>query len=152
MSDYHKLVLSFFRAYFKRMPGKTIEYRSYSKFSADVFLHELYQELNKGIIDNSQDKQCNLLSNIFQNKLAHHAPLKTKRARSNQAKLMKKEPSKSTMSRSRCKYLKWPSRENFLAYKKAKKPLQLFKQKKPKKKATEKEIMGSEKFWNTVKR
>ena len=53
MSDCHKLILSLFRAFFKRIPAKTIEYRNYSKFSLEAFLHELDQELNKGIIYNS---------------------------------------------------------------------------------------------------
>ena len=33
-SDCHKLILSLFRAFFKRLPEKAIEYRNYSKFSA----------------------------------------------------------------------------------------------------------------------
>ena len=69
---------------------------------------------------------------------------------------MTKELGKSIMNRSRFKnrYLKWPSRENFLAYKKAKN-LRNSLNKKAKKtyfeKATENGIMGSKKFWSTVK-
>ena len=37
----------FFRAFFKRIPTKAIEYRNYSKFSPEAFLHELDQEINK---------------------------------------------------------------------------------------------------------
>ena len=47
MSDCHKLTLSLFRAFFKRIPAKSIEYRKYSKFSTEAFLHELDQELTK---------------------------------------------------------------------------------------------------------
>ena len=61
------------------MPAKIIEYRNYSKFSPEALLHELDQELNKGIIYNKQDKQYNLLPDIFRTILDHHAPLKTKR-------------------------------------------------------------------------
>ena len=78
LSDCHKLILSFFRAFFKRIPAKTIEYRNYSKFSPEAFLHELDQELNKGIICNSQDKLHDPFSDIFRTILDHHAPLKTK--------------------------------------------------------------------------
>ena len=108
MSDCDKLILSSFRGSFKRIPGKTIEYRNYSKFSPEAFLHELDQELNKGIIYNSQDKQYDLFSDIFRAILDHHAPLKAKRIRGNQAKFMTKELSKSIMNRSRFKnrYLK----------------------------------------------
>ena len=53
------------------------------------------------------------------------------------------------------RYLKWPSHENFLAYKKAKN-LCKFLNKKAKntyfEKATENGIMASKKFWGTVKR
>ena len=64
--------------------------------------------------------------------------------------------SKSIMNRSRFKnwYLKWPSRENFLGYKKVKnRQRKLFKQKSEKdfEKTTENGIMGSKKFWSTVK-
>ena len=60
------------------------------------------------------------------------------------------------MNRSRFKnrYLKWPSRENFLAYKKAKNLCNSLNKKAKKayfEKATENGIMGSEKFWITVK-
>ena len=106
MSDCHKLMLLLFRTFFKRIPAKTIEYRNYSKFSPEAFLHNLDQELNKGIIYNSQDKQYDLFADIFRTVLDHHAPLKTKRI--NQAKSMTKELSKSIMNRSRYKnrYLK----------------------------------------------
>ena len=158
MSDFHKLILSLFRAFFGRMPAKIIEYRNYSKFSPEALLHELDQELNKGIIYNKQDKQYNLLPDIFRTILDHHAPLKTKRIRGNQAKFMTKELIISIMNRSKLKnrYLKWSRK--LPGYKKAK---NLFKQlsnslnKKAKKsyfeKTTENGIMGSKKFWSTVK-
>ena len=54
--------------------------------------------------------------------LDKHAPLKMKKLRGNQATFMTKELRKAIMDRSRFKnkYLKWPTRENFLVYKKAK--------------------------------
>ena len=108
LSDCHKLILSLLRTFFKPIPAKTIEYRNYSKFSPKAFLHELDQELNKGIIYNSQDKQYNFFSDIFRTILDHHSTLKTKIIRRNQAKFMTKKLSKPIMSRSRFKnrYLK----------------------------------------------
>ena len=41
LSDCPKLTWSFFRAFFKRIPAKTIEYRNYSKLSPEAFLREL---------------------------------------------------------------------------------------------------------------
>ena len=60
------------------------------------------------------------------------------------------------MNRSRFKnrYLKWPFRENFLAYKKAKKLCNSLNKKAKKtyfEKATENGVMGSKTFWSTVK-
>ena len=65
MNDCHKLIASLFRALFKRISAKTIEYRTYSKFNPEVFIHELEQELNKDIIYNSQDKQYDLLNQVW---------------------------------------------------------------------------------------
>ena len=93
-----------------------------------------------------------MFSDIYRTILDHHAPLKTKRIRGNQPKFMTNELSKSIMNRSRCKnrYLKWPSRENFL--RKTFAILQTRKQKKTYfKKATENGIMVSKTFWSTVK-
>ena len=83
MSGCYKLIVSSFKAFWKSIPAETIEYHNYSKFIIEAFLHELDQELNKVIIDNSQDKQYDLFSNIFRTVLDHHAPLKTKRIRGN---------------------------------------------------------------------
>ena len=62
------------------------------------------------------------LTDIFQEILQKHAPLKSKQVRGNHAPFMNKELSKVIMNKSRLrnKYLKWPSRENFLVYKKVK--------------------------------
>ena len=156
LSDCHKLMLSLFKAFFKQIPVKTIEYRNYNKFSPEAFLQKLDQELNKGIIYNSHDKQYDLFSDIFRTILDDHAPLKTKVIRGNQAKFMTKELSKSIMNRSRFKnrYLKWPSHENFLAYKKVKNLCNSLNKKAKKtyfEKTTENEIMGRKKFWSTLK-
>ena len=61
-------------------------------------------------------------TNVFRYVLDKHAPLKTKTIRSNHAPFMIKNLREAIMNRSRLrsKYLKWPSRENFLVYKKAK--------------------------------
>ena len=133
------------------MPIKIIEYRNYRKFSPEAFLHKPDQELNKGIIYNSQDKQYDLFSDIFRTILDHHDPFKTNRIKGNQAKFMKKELSKSIMNSSRFKnsYQKFPSHENFLAYEKAKNHCYSLNKKSKKtyfEKATENGIMGSKKF------
>ena len=59
---------------------------------------------------------------IFQNVLNKHAPLKQKKLRGNHASFMVEDLSKAIMNKSktRNRYLKWPSRENFLTMKSAK--------------------------------
>ena len=69
---------------------------------------------------------------------------------------MTKQLSKSIMNRSRFKnrYLKWPSRENFLSYKKAKNLCNSLNRKAKKtyfEKAKGNGIMDSKKFWSIVK-
>ena len=69
---------------------------------------------------------------------------------------MTKEITKSILNRLRHKnkYLKWPSRENFLVYKKAINLCSSLNKKAKKiyfEKTTENRIMGSKKIWSTVK-
>ena len=59
---------------------------------------------------------------IFSEVLNYHASLKQKSVRANHAPFITRELSKAIMTKSKIKnsYLTWPSRENFVAYKKAK--------------------------------
>ena len=52
--------------------------------------------------------------------LDKHAPIKSKKSRENYAPFMSNESSNAIMNTSklRNRYRKWPSRENFLAFKK----------------------------------
>ena len=97
-----------------------------------------------------------MFSDIFRTILDLHAPLNTKIIRGYQAKFMTKELSKSITNRSKFKnrYLKWPSCEHLLAYKKAKNLCNSLIKKAKKtyfEKAIENGIMGSKKFSSTVK-
>ena len=116
LSDCHKMIVFVFRALFKKLLAKVIEHRN------------LDQELIKSNSYNDE-RQYDIFTSIFRKVLDKHAPLKIKKLRGNQAKFMTKELRKTVMDQSKFKnkYLKWPSRENFLAYKKAKKHLQLVK-------------------------
>ena len=96
------------------------------------------------------------LSEIFVDILNHRAPLKEKQIRGNHAPFMTKELSKAVMekSKSRNKYLKWPSRENYVSYKKSKNKCNSLTKKAEKiffKEATKDGIMSNKKFWSTVK-
>ena len=119
ITDHHKLILSFFRSYFLRIPPKTIQYRKYKTFNESSFLHELDQELLKGDMYKNNRDMFSTFTETFRRVLDKHAPLKTKRVRENQSPFMTKELRKAVMNKSktRNKYIKWPSKESFLAEK-----------------------------------
>ena len=54
-----------FKAYFKKLPPKNIEYRYYKNFNGNSFLHELDQELSKGSIYKQKYRQYDVFANIF---------------------------------------------------------------------------------------
>ena len=86
----------------------------------------------------------------------HHKPLKEKQIRGNHAPFMTKKLSKAIMEKpkSRNKYLKWPSRENYVSYKRSKNKCNSLTKKAKKiffKQATKGGIISNKKFSSTVK-
>lgn len=155
LSDVHTFVATILRATFKKLPPKTVRYRSYKNFHENNFLHELDQKLIQGEFHGSEDPYSKL-TEIFSNILDKHAPLKSKKVRGNQAPFMNKLLSKAIMSKSRIrnKYLEWPSRENFLAYKKIKNKCNNLVKKSKKQyfeKISHENSAQSKPFWNAVK-
>ena len=115
------MVFTIFRSTFVRLLPKIIKYGNYKGFNKNIFCHELDQRLLKGEIYKSEDPYSKL-TEIFQEILQKYALLKSNKVRGSHAPFMNKELSKVIMNKSRLrnKYLKWPSREDFLAYKKLK--------------------------------
>ena len=72
------MVLTFFRAHFKKLRHKSIEYRNFKNFCKDDFLHELDFELSKGTIYEFKDNQYDILPNIFRTILDKHKEQKKK--------------------------------------------------------------------------
>ena len=96
------------------------------------------------------------MSEIFSEVLNYHAPLKQKSVRGNHAPFMTRELSKAMMIKSKIKnsYVKWHSRENFVAYKKAKNKCNSLTRKAKRKffkAATKSEIMSNRTFWKVSK-
>ena len=122
LSDCQKLVCSILRASFKKLPPKIITYRDQKDFDQQNFLHDLDKKLVQGQLYRSCDEPYKKLSEIFNDILNYHAPLKEKQVRGNHAPFMTKELSKAIMekSKARNKYLKWSSQENYLLIKKTK--------------------------------
>ena len=82
--------------------------------------------------------------------------MKQKQVRCNQAPFITKELSKAIMvkSKARIRYLKWPSRENYVSHKKSKNICNSLTKKAKKiyfKEATKNGIMTNKMFWGTVK-
>ena len=86
------------------------------------FLRDLDQEMIQGEMYKYNNDMYSTFSGVFRSVLDRHAPLKRKMIRGNQGPFMTKQLSKAIMNRSklRNRYIKWPSRENFLDYKNAK--------------------------------
>ena len=88
--------------------------------------------------------------------LEKHAPLKRRKIRGNHKPFMTKGLSKAIMNRSKLKniYNKWPSRENFLAFKKSRNYCNSLNRKTKRqyfKEASSDGVMNNEKFCDTIK-
>ena len=86
------------------------------------FLFELDQELLKGEMYKAQNDKFTTVTDVLRSVTDKHTPLKTKIIRGNWAPFITKALSKARMARSRpkSKCNKWSSRENLLAFRKAK--------------------------------
>ena len=115
--DCHKLVVSILRASFKKLPRKIITDRDQKRFNH--FVRDLDGRLLQGELYRNWDEPYKKLTEIFNDILNHHAPLKQKLVRDNHALYLTKVCSKAIMGKSKAKnkYLNWPSRENFIPYK-----------------------------------
>ena len=86
----------------------------------------------------------------------YHTPLKQKSFRDNHGPFMTRELSKAVMTKPKAKnsYVKWPSRENFVAYKKAKNKCNSLTRKAKRtffKEETKSGVMSNRTFCRTVK-
>ena len=121
LSDCHKLIVSILRTSFQKLPPKFLIYRNQKNFHESNFLRDLDLRLIHGQLYKNCENPYTKLSEIFSEVLNYHVPLKQKSVRRNHAPFMTRELSKAIMTKSKVKnsYVKWPSWENFVAYKKA---------------------------------
>ena len=155
LSDYHKLITTFFKTNFSRLRPKVLSYRNYKNFIESKFLNDL----NKTIIsfDNENPNQkCNVLSNRFLEVVNVHAPLKTKIVRGNDAPFVDKQLRKAIYARTRLKNKihRNPSKENKMAYKKQRNFCVSWRRKCMKnylKKLTAKGLTTNKSFWKFMK-
>ena len=118
-SDYHKLILTFFKSNLTRLRPKVITYRNYKKFDENVFLKDL-QKIEIKLDEKNSESSYSLISNKFPEVVNKHAPLKKKVLRGNHSPFVTKEVQKAiyTRSKSKNKMNQNPSWENVLAHKK----------------------------------
>ena len=156
LSDCHKMIVICLKAHFKKLPPNKIVYRDYKNFNKNTFLYDLDQNLIQGKFY-SQKNSSDLFTETLKSVVDHHPPLKKKFVCGNDALFITKHLRKAITDRSRSKhkYLKFPSRENFLHMKSMKnKCNSLCKKAKTQyfKKCTSKNSsMYNKQFWDLVK-
>ena len=156
MSDHHKMIGSFLKSTFRRLPPKNISYRDYKNFNTDTFLNELSKLDFDILFENDENEKYDILTEKLDSLLNDHAPLKTKVVRGNDQPFVTKELRSAIMKRSRLrtKYNKWKSRENYIAYRQAKRKcdkLTVAAKSMYFKKATEHGVMTNKQFWKVMK-
>ena len=117
LSGCHKMVITVLKGFFHNKAPRLIKYRDYKKLNQNQFKNELKEKLN---LPNKSILNYEKFQEIFMNLLNKHAPMKEKAVRANNAAFMNKTLSKAVMTRSRLqnKYLKFPSKESEVNYKK----------------------------------
>ena len=147
LSDCHRLIVSILRTSFQKLPPKFVIYRNQKNFHESDFLRDLDPRLIQGELYKSCDDPYPKISEISSKVLNYHAPLKQKSVQGNHA------PAIMPKSKVKSSYVKWPSRENFVAYKKAKNKCNPLTRKAKKKffKEAAKSRMSNGTFWKTAK-
>ena len=119
LSDYHKLISTFFKSRFSKARPKVIKYRNYKNFDKNNFLSDL-NNINVRLDKENPNQCCDLLTNSFLEVVNKHAPLEKKTIRGNHASFVNKELRKAIYTRNRLKnkMCQNPISENIYAYKK----------------------------------
>ena len=156
LSDCHKPIVSILRTSLQKLPPKFVIYRNQKNFHESNFLRDLDSRLIQGELYKKCDDSYTKMSEIFSEVLNYHGLFKQKSVRGNHAPFMARELSKAIMANSKVKnsYVKWPSRENFVAYEKAKNKCNSLTRKAKRKlfkEATKIGVMSNRTFWNAVK-
>ena len=156
ISNFQKLVLTALRSYYKKLPPKNILYRNVERFEKTTFFVDFDSRLIQSELYKNCQEPYNKLTQIFSDVLDYHAPVKQKVVRGNQAPFMTKDLSKAIMMKAKIKnqYVKWASRENCLAFKKAKNKCTSINKKAKKdyfKEATKYGVMTNKEFWKKLK-
>ena len=96
LSNYHKMISTFFKAWSSKLKSRVIFYRSYKKFNESKFLCSL-KKANFDFLKSDPHQNYNLLTHTFLGIVNKHAPLKKKFVRGNNASFMYREFQKESM-------------------------------------------------------
>ena len=102
ISDFHKLVVTVLKMFYKKQKPKVIQYRNHKPFNEQLFRIELDKELAKIDLNNAELAEFH---NEFLSVLNKHAPIKYKYIRANNSSYMTKSLRKEIMLRSKSKQL-----------------------------------------------
>ena len=119
LSDYHKLITTFFKCKFQCLKPKIICYRKYKSFIESAFLNDVAKpEFELGSKDPHEGYDT--ITNNYLKLANKHVPLKKKIIRGNDAPFMNKEFRKGIYTRTKLKnkFLKNLSEQNELLFKK----------------------------------
>ena len=86
ISDFHKLVVTVLKMFYKKQKPKIIQYRNYKTFREQLFRIKLDKELAKIDLNNAELAEFH---NEFLSVLKKHAPIKYKYIRANNSSLKK---------------------------------------------------------------
>ena len=104
ISDFHKMVITVLKFFYKKQKPKIIHYRNYKTFNANLFKEELNNDLLSIDINNAELVG---FTNTVLSILDKHAPIKRKCIRANNSAFLTKELRAAIMQRSKL-------RQNFL--------------------------------------
>ena len=109
LSDFHKLVSTFFKSRYSWLKSKAVYCRNYENFNSSNFLKDLSNN-NRLLDSHDPNENYNFLTTKLQEVVKSHAPLKKKNLPGNNAPFIDKEFRKAiyTRSRLRNKFLKNP--------------------------------------------
>ena len=152
ISDFHKLVVTVLKTFYKKQRPKIIHYRNYKNFENDNFREDLKRELLKFDITNAPLSKFN---DTVLSVLDKHAPKKLKYIRSNNCNFMTKELRKAIMNRSklRNKFLKTRNKESKRRFKRQRNFCVSLLRKNKRRffgKLNHRVISDNRKFWKTV--
>ena len=97
ISDFHKMLITVLKIFYKKQKQKIIHYKNYKTFNANLFKKELNNELLS--IDNNNAGLVEFINTIL-SILDKHAPIKRKYVRANNSSFMTKELRVIIMQRS----------------------------------------------------